>query len=72
MREGTRIYALGLFCEFLIQENDLQMVKRKKKRQEAFRWAGVPLAVNTAEYYPLECSLIQTPSDKRVCQVFEE
>lgn len=24
----------------------------------------MPLAVNTAEYYPLECSLIQTPSDK--------
>ena len=36
MREGTRIYALGLFCEFLIQENDLQMVKRKKKDKKHF------------------------------------
>lgn len=56
MTQGTRIYALELFCEFLVQQNDLQMVKRKKKDKKHFPEAGVPMTVNAAECYSLEGS----------------
>lgn len=45
---------------------------KEKQDKKHFTEAGVPMAVNAAESYPLECSWIRTPSDREFAKFLKK